>query len=45
MTKVKKNNFRLLTIAVFLHLFSLICSVYKENYGPARSHRYKEINY
>lgn len=43
MTKIEKRPFRLLIFAVFLHLFALFCSVYKENYG--RFERCKEINY
>ena len=43
MKRSKKNHLSLLIFAVFLHIFSLICSVYKENYG--RFHRCKEINY
>jgi len=42
--KIKKNNFRWLTLAVFLHLFSLVCSVYGDTAHKWPS-GHKEINY
>lgn len=42
--KTKKNNFRLLIIAVFLHLFSCICAIYLDM--ATKSHwKLGEINY
>jgi hypothetical protein len=29
--KTKKNNFRLLTLSVFLHLFACVCSVHLDH--------------
>jgi len=42
--RTKKNNFRLLTFSVFLHLFALICSVYCDTYRFSDG-CYKELNY
>jgi len=41
--KNKKNNFRLLAFAVFLHLFSLLCSAYRDTYRWPDG--YQKINY
>ena len=40
----EKNNFHLLTFSVFLHLFALICSVYRDTYRFPNG-CYKELNY
>ena len=42
--KTKKNNFCLLTFSVFLHLFALVCSVYRDTYRFSGG-CYKELNY
>lgn len=41
--QTKKNNFRLLTISVFFHLFSCFCAIYFDLYKP--NYRLSEINY
>ena len=41
--KTKKNNFRLLTFSVFLHLICCFCAFYRDSYTWPNG--YKEINY